>query len=74
VRVVAAGDHLEEEVGVAVAVREVSDLVDTQKFGRGVATQAPRQRGRALLRGEVGEHVARAGDAYGVALDEGVVG
>src|SRR5690606_8226251 len=73
VHVVAARDHLEEKVGVAVAVREVADFVDAQQLGRRVPAQSPSERGRALLGSEVGEHVAGAGDAHRVALDQGMV-
>jgi len=51
--VVAARDDFEEEVGVAVAVREVADLVDAQKPGQDVAPQAAPERSGALLRGVV---------------------
>src|SRR5687767_11039835 len=65
--VVATGDDLEEEVGVAAAVGEVADLVDAEELGLGVAAEASSQGGGGVLGSEVGEHVAGAGEANGVA-------
>ena len=47
---VPAGDDLEEEVGVAVVVVEVSDFVDGENLGSGEASQSPGNHaaGRAL--------------------------
>ncbi len=56
---VAARDDLEEQVGVAAVVGEIADLIDAEQRRHGVAPQAPSKRGRAILSGEVGEHVPR---------------
>ena len=61
---VPAGDDLEEEVGVAVVVVEVSDLVDCQKLRAGEATQSPGEGGVGVLGGEF---VERGMESDGVA-------
>jgi hypothetical protein len=71
--VVASRDDLEEEVGIAVGVREIAHLVDAQKSRQRVAPHSAPECGGALLRREIREHVAGAGDADGVALHERVV-
>jgi hypothetical protein len=73
-RVVAAGDDLEEKVGVAAVVGEVADLVDAEQVGHGVAMEASGERDGGLLRGEIGEHVAGGGEADGVAADDSLMG
>src|SRR5262249_57309417 len=54
---VAAGDELEEEVGVAVGVGKVADLIDDEEAQTYVTAQAPAQCGIALESGEIAEHV-----------------
>ena len=49
---VPAGDDLEEEVGIAVVVVEVSDLVDGQKLRAGEASQTPGEGGVGVLGSE----------------------
>jgi hypothetical protein len=43
--VVATGDDLEEQVGVAAVVREVADFVDAKQVRDGVTTQSSSQGG-----------------------------
>lgn len=71
---VASSDDLEEEVGIAVVVGEVPDLVDAQESRHGVTAKSPGEGGGAVLCSEVREHVAGGGEAHGVAVDESVVG
>ena len=48
---VPAADKLEQQVGMAIGIGEISDLVDHQKTGAGIVTQAPAQGGIAVERG-----------------------
>ena len=70
---VPAGDDLEEEVGVAVVVVEVSDLVDGEELRAGEATQSPGERCVGVLSGEFVEHVRGGGEAGGEAVEDAVV-
>src|SRR5215471_14335592 len=70
---VAARDELEEEVGVAVGVGEVADLIDYEEARAYIAAQAPAQCGIAVERGETAEHVAGGGEQHGMAGDDGLV-
>src|SRR5215470_17611671 len=71
---VAARDELEEEVGVAVGVGEVADLIDDEEARTYVAAQAPAQCGIAVERGEIAEHVTGGGEQHGMAGGDGLVG
>ena len=68
-----AGDDLEEEVGIAVVVGEVSDLVDGEELRSGEATQPPGQGGVGVLGGEFVEHVRGGGEACGEAVEHAMV-
>ena len=70
---VPAGDDLEEEVGIAVVVVEVPDLVDGQKLRAGEATQSPGEGGVGVLSGEFVKHVGGGGESGGEAVEDGVV-
>ena len=70
---VAAGDDFEEEVGIAVVVGEVSDLVDSQKLRAGEATQPPGKGGVGVLGGELVEHVRGGGESGGEAVEHAMV-
>ena len=70
---VPAGDDLEEEVGVAVVVVEVSDLIDGEKLRAGEATQSPGGGYVGVLRGELVEHIRGHGEACGEAVEHGVM-
>ena len=70
---VPAGDDLEEEVGIAVVVVEVSDLIDREKLRAGEAAQSPSQGCVGVLSGELVEHVRGGGEAGGEAVEDGVV-
>ena len=70
---VPAGDDLEEEVGIAVVVVEVSDLVDGQKLRAGEASQTPGEGGVGVLGSEFVEHVGGGGESGGEAVEDGVV-
>jgi hypothetical protein len=47
---VAAADELEEQIGVAVGIGEVADLVDDQQARRRIVAQTPPQ-GRVAVEG-----------------------
>ena len=70
---VPAGDDLEEEVGVAVVVVEVSDLVDGEELRSGEATQPPSKGCVGVLGGEFVEHVRGGGESGGEAVEDAVV-
>ena len=70
---VPAGDDLEEEVGIAVVVVEVSDLVDGEKLRAGEASQTPGEGGVGVLGSEFVEHVGDGGESGGEAVEDGVV-
>ena len=71
---VAAADELEEEVGGAGVVGEVSDLIDDEQSGPGVVTETPLEGARGLLAVEVEEEVGGGGEEGGVAGKDGLVG
>src|SRR5262249_2833064 len=71
---VAARDELEEEVGVAVGVGEIADLLDDEEGRTYVAAQAPAQCGIALERGEIAEHVTVGGEQHGMSGGGGLGG
>jgi hypothetical protein len=52
---VAAADEFEQQIGMAVGIGEVSDLVDDQETGAGIMAQAAAQSGVAIEGGEVAE-------------------
>ena len=62
---VSACDDLEEEVGIAVVVVEVSDLVDGEELGAGEATQSAGEGCVGVLGGELVEHVRGGGESGG---------
>ena len=70
----AAGDDVEQQIGMAVAVGQVSDLVDHQQVLAGVEAQPALKQGVAVEGGELAEHAGRGGEAHGVALEDGAVG
>ena len=70
---VPAGDDLEEEVGIAVVVVEVSDLIDGQKLRAGEAAKAPGKGRIGVLGGELMEHVRGHGESGGEAVEDGVM-
>ena len=70
---VTAGDDLEEEVGVAIVVVEVPDLVDGEQLRAGEASQSPGKGGVGVLGGELVEHVRGHGESGGEAVEDGVV-
>ena len=70
---ISARDDLEQQVGIAVVVVEVSDLVDGQELGLGEAAKAPGEGGIGVLGGELVEHVRGHGEAGGEAVEDGVV-
>ena len=71
---VAAADKLEEQVGVAVGVGQVSDLIDDKERRSGVVGQAPSERGGTVDGGEFAEQLAGTGEQGGVTVHDGVVG
>jgi hypothetical protein len=73
VRVVAARDDFEEQVGVATVVRQIADLIDAQELRRGEASQATREHRRTVLCHEFGEHVTGGRHSHGVAADQAVM-
>ena len=62
---VAAGDDLEEQIGVAVVVREVSEFVDGQKLRSCVVGESALQSVCGLLGGEIIEHLAGSEETCG---------
>src|SRR5215471_17385547 len=70
---VAARDELEKQVGVAVGVGEVADLIDDEEAWAGVVAKPPAQCGIAVERGEIAEHVAGGGKQHGMAGGDGLV-
>src|SRR5262249_31223790 len=70
---VAARDEFKKEVGVTVGVGEVADLIDDEEARTYVAAQAPAQRGIAVERGEITEHMAGGGKQHGMTGDDGLV-
>ena len=71
---ISARDDLEEEVGIAVVIGEIAELVDTKDSGLGVAAKAPGKRRIGVLGGEVVEHIGGGGKAGGKAAKDGGVG
>ena len=71
---VAAGDDLEEQVGVARVVGQVAELVEDQERRTAVVAQAASERGRGVLGGQVVEHGAGGGEACGVPRQQSEVG
>ena len=71
---VTAADELEEEVGGARVVGEVSDLVDDEQCGPGVVTESAFEGASGLLAVEVEEQVGGGGEEGGVAGEDGLVG
>ncbi len=71
---VAARDQLEHQVGMAVGVGQVADLVDHQQLRPGVVAQAAAQGRVAVERAEVAEQLAGAGEQHGVAVDQRLMG
>ena len=70
----ATADELEEQIGVAVRVGEVADLVDHQERGAGVVAQAAAQRGVGVERGELAQELAGGGEEHGVPAQHRLVG
>ena len=71
---IATRDDLEEQVGIAVVVGQVSHLIDTQEVRAGEASQAPGQRRIGVLGGEFVEHVGGVDEACGMAAKHGLMG
>jgi len=57
---VTAADELEQQVGMAIGIGEISDFVDHQKTRAGIVTQAAAQGGIAVERGEVAAQLTGA--------------
>lgn len=53
-----AADEFGQQVGMAVRVREVADLIDLQDVRRRIVVQTPTQRRIAVERRELAEHLA----------------
>jgi len=70
---VAPVHDLEQQVGVAVGIGEVADLVDEQHLRAGVVVDAPAQSALAVLRGEVAEHGGCIGHQRGVPAQQALV-
>jgi hypothetical protein len=58
-KLVATGDQLEHQIGMAIGVGEIADLVDHQQFGAGIMAQAATQGGTPVERAEVAEPIVR---------------
>ena len=71
---VTATDEFEQQIGMAIGIGELADLVDHEKTGAGLVTQAPAQGGIAVERGEVAEQLTGADEQHGVTVDEGLMG
>ena len=71
---VTATDEFEQQIGMAIGIGEIADLVDHQETGAGIVTQAPAQGGIAVERGEVAEQLTGADEQHGVTVDEGLMG
>src|SRR5258706_4330433 len=71
---VTAADEFEQQVGMAIGIGEISDLVDHQKTGAGIVTQASAQGRIAVERGEVAKQLTGAGGQHGVTVDEWLIG
>jgi hypothetical protein len=56
---VTPADQLEQEIGVAVGVRQVAHLVDQQQVRRGVLAQAAALGRLAVQRGQLAQQIAR---------------
>src|SRR5580704_13649488 len=69
-----ATDEFEQQIGMAIGIGEIADLVDHQKTGAGIVTQSPAQGGIAVERGEVAEQLTGADEQHGVTVDEGLMG
>ena len=69
-----AADEFEQQIGMAIGIGEIADLVDHQQTGAGIVTQAPAQGGIAIERGEVAEQLTGADEEHGVTVDEGLMG
>jgi len=67
---VATADELEQQIGVAVGIGEVADLIDGEEIGTGIVAQPPPQGGIAVERGEIAEQLPGACEQHGMALDE----
>ena len=74
VALVTAADELEQEIGVAVGIGEISDLIDGEEVGVSIVAQAPTQRGIAVECGEIAEQLSGAGEQHGVSVDHGLMG
>src|SRR5580693_3596753 len=70
-RLVPLAHDAEEEVGGARVAGDVSQLVQDQEIGLGVAAEASFDRGDRLVAEEVGERARERGEADGVSLGEG---
>jgi hypothetical protein len=71
---ISAADQLEQQIGVAVGIGEITDLIDHQNVGSGVVAQASAQRGIAIEGGEFAKHLAGGFEQHSMALDERLVG
>ena len=49
---VTATDEFEQQIGMAIGIGEIADLVDHQQTGSGIVPQAPAQGGIAVERGQ----------------------
>src|SRR6266850_2380208 len=67
---IATADDLEEEVGVAMVVGEVAQLVDHQELGACVAAEAELEQMGAVPLGQVGQEGTGGGEQDGVAMEQ----
>ena len=71
---IASRDQFEHQVGVAIGVGEIADLIDDQELRTGVMAQTAAQGGIAIQCREITEQLAGAGEQHGMALDQRLVG
>src|SRR5690349_856018 len=71
---IAAVDELEEEIGVARVVREITELVDDQQSNRGVVSESAIKAASRFLAAEIEEKLARRREHYGAPCQDGLVG
>ena len=70
---VTAADQLEHQIGVAVGIGQIPDLVDCQELWPGVVAQAAAQRGVAVECAQIAEQLAGAGEQHRVTADQCLV-
>jgi len=63
-------DQLEEQVRVAVGVREIADLIDDQQIGCRIATQPVAQRRVTVQAGQITEQLPSGGKQHRVSFQD----